>query len=233
MTHVFISYCREDIAYANELKQFLEDNNIETWMDNHLRGGENWKDIIDNSLDNSYAVVVIVTEASLNSPWVTYEWARAMGRNIAVFPVTPFEQKEERLNELSNSPLGTLQLTFGISNLSADAIERLKYDTDLTKYMVRDLFKSLHFVWLAYFELYVLQQHWDHLKNLLMSEVSHVIVRLHQKVSNLIESEISRWQITYHTLMSRRLRDASQNAIKLLELVKANALEPYFNVSYG
>ena len=59
MRHVFISYKREDISYAEDLAAKLKLAGIEIWWDEgDISGGDDWADELDKALRQSYAIVV-------------------------------------------------------------------------------------------------------------------------------------------------------------------------------
>jgi HEAT repeat protein len=58
------------------------------WIDDNLKLGGNWKIAIDTAIDGSEGVIVVVTPKSLDSQYVTYEWAYALGKGKLVIPVT-------------------------------------------------------------------------------------------------------------------------------------------------
>lgn len=87
MAHVFISYNRRDSAFAQELHDRLVAAGIPVWMDQLLHAGDDWRTEIDLAIREAFALVVIVTDAARQSPYVTYEWACAWGANVRVLPV--------------------------------------------------------------------------------------------------------------------------------------------------
>jgi hypothetical protein len=52
-----------------------------------LEAGVNWTGEIDQAIRQAAAVVVITTPKSAQSPYVTYEWAYALGADTRVIPV--------------------------------------------------------------------------------------------------------------------------------------------------
>jgi len=100
MSHVFISYAHTDQDFVQEhLIPWLNANGYDAWVDSEkLRAGENWIEEIDNAIKASYALIVVISPASMTSPYVTYEWAFALGCDIPVIPVkysVPHRQDHE------------------------------------------------------------------------------------------------------------------------------------------
>lgn len=85
MSHVFISYKREDADKRDSLVAALKTANIPYWYDKNIEYGEDWFNDINQNLERAYAVLVIVTEKSLDSHHVTYEWSWAVGHGLEVF----------------------------------------------------------------------------------------------------------------------------------------------------
>lgn len=97
MSHVFLSYSREDYFYAELARVKLEEAGISVWMDQgQLRPGSDWQHGIDQGISESFAVLLVLSANSANSPFVTYEWASAMGKGKPIIPL--------RLNECPVHP---------------------------------------------------------------------------------------------------------------------------------
>jgi hypothetical protein len=95
MSHVFISYARKDGRdFAVTLARFFSTRGLPYWRDEERIGpGAAWRTEIRNALDVAYALVVVVSPASVKSQYVdqevtTYENVCA-ARNVApaIFPV--------------------------------------------------------------------------------------------------------------------------------------------------
>lgn len=86
MARVFLSYAREDASVAKELAEAIGRAGHEVWWDRHIHGGSRFAAEIDSALRDSDAVVVLWTEASIQSAWVQDEAAegRDTGRLIPV-----------------------------------------------------------------------------------------------------------------------------------------------------
>lgn len=83
MTDVFISYKRDDEQRIARLVDALEKHGLSVWWDRGLPSGENWRDYIENALNDSGVVVVAWTEASVGpgGGFVRDEATRALGEN--------------------------------------------------------------------------------------------------------------------------------------------------------
>lgn len=109
MSHIFISYAHDDRKILDQVVSWFQDrknNEISLWYDNNIGGGTNWRDEIAQALDGAFAVIVIVTRASNESRYCTYEWAYAMGQGI---PIIPLSFEDLTITELL-PPLATRQI---------------------------------------------------------------------------------------------------------------------------
>ena len=76
---VFISYSSANIIFANIVRTKLKRNGINVWMDKKLLGGDNWRKEIEIALKESDIVLILLDTESVQSYYVTYEWAFALG----------------------------------------------------------------------------------------------------------------------------------------------------------
>jgi adenylate cyclase len=77
VSRIFLSYARDDVDAARQLAEGLAQAGHDVWWDSHLHGGSRFAKEIDRALKNAEAVVVIWSEASLDSAWVQDEAAEA------------------------------------------------------------------------------------------------------------------------------------------------------------
>lgn len=88
MPKTFMSYASEDAIFADLARLKLQGAGIDVWIDaGDLRAGEEWRNAIDEGIISSDVLVVVITPESCKSPYVTYEWAYALGCGIKVIPV--------------------------------------------------------------------------------------------------------------------------------------------------
>jgi hypothetical protein len=88
MPQAFISYASQDATFADLAKLKLKEAGINVWLDHgELRAGDEWRNAIDDGISSSETLIVIVSPSSCNSPYVTYEWAFAMGKGKKVIPL--------------------------------------------------------------------------------------------------------------------------------------------------
>lgn len=86
MSHVFISYKREDEARVGRLARALEAEGLEVWWDRGLPGGESWHANIEAKLADAGCVVVVWSEHSAGGEggYVREEARRGLNRNLLV-----------------------------------------------------------------------------------------------------------------------------------------------------
>ena len=84
MAQVFLSYAREDVARARELAEAIQRAGHEVWWDQHIHGGSRFAREIDAALKSADAIVVLWSEASVESAWVQDEAAEGRDRGRLV-----------------------------------------------------------------------------------------------------------------------------------------------------
>ena len=86
MAKVFLSYAREDEAAAKQLAEGIGNAGHEVWWDRHIQGGSRFSTEIDRELKSAQVVVVLWSQASVDSAWVQDEAAegRDSGRLVPV-----------------------------------------------------------------------------------------------------------------------------------------------------
>ncbi|HET7316702.1 MAG TPA: TIR domain-containing protein [Sphingomicrobium sp.] len=86
MSRVFLSYSREDVDAAKALAEAIANAGHDVWWDRHLHGGSRFATEIDRALKAAEAVVVLWSEASVDSAWVQDEAAegRDSGRLVPI-----------------------------------------------------------------------------------------------------------------------------------------------------
>jgi serine/threonine-protein kinase len=88
MSDVFVSYKAEDRARVRPLVEALEAEGLSVWWDAHIGGGDEWRDSIQQHLDESKCVIVVWSRRSIGPQghFVRDEATRAQRRH-AYLPV--------------------------------------------------------------------------------------------------------------------------------------------------
>ena len=86
--NVFVSYNSKNEDFAELVKMKLEKEGIEVWKDTiQIAAGSEWRNEIDQGLINCDVIIVLLNEIAVQSSYVTYEWAFALGRGKHVIPI--------------------------------------------------------------------------------------------------------------------------------------------------
>jgi hypothetical protein len=79
---LFVSYSRSDRAIARHIADDLAARGIRVWIDEEsLAVGKPWADQIRDVLKSVNAILILVSESSLESRWVQNEWSAALRSN--------------------------------------------------------------------------------------------------------------------------------------------------------
>jgi len=95
MADVFVSYASEDRARVRPIVDHLEAGGWSVWWDRSVEPGRAWTEAIEDQLRKATCIVVVWSEAALNSPWVRLEANKARERknlipmNIDGVPLPP------------------------------------------------------------------------------------------------------------------------------------------------
>jgi formylglycine-generating enzyme required for sulfatase activity len=88
MTKVFISYSREDVDFARQLADDLIRLGMDVWLDvQRIRSGENWANKIQEGLDTSETMLLIVSPESMASSNVADEWQYYHSEGKRIIPI--------------------------------------------------------------------------------------------------------------------------------------------------
>jgi len=85
--HIFISYSHADSHYARRLEKALNANGFQAWLDERINYGEEWPNAVRDALDQSDAVIVLMTPRAEKSLWVQNELTRALRKSKPLYPV--------------------------------------------------------------------------------------------------------------------------------------------------
>lgn len=88
---IFISYARKDSEYVHKLASELRRIGLDIWIDQDIEPGSNWDEAIENGLNDCDMMLLITTDASMSSEYVTHEWSYFMGGGKPVYPFIPQE----------------------------------------------------------------------------------------------------------------------------------------------
>src|SRR5207248_4128096 len=76
---VFLSYSSKDNTWVNRLKEALQNQGLQVWLDHdQIRPGDLFTGVLERGLEESKAVALIVSPESMVSGWVEEEYRRAL-----------------------------------------------------------------------------------------------------------------------------------------------------------
>ncbi|MGI9288400.1 MAG: toll/interleukin-1 receptor domain-containing protein [Pseudomonadales bacterium] len=84
MTHIFLSYSRQDIDKAKQLAEALEKSGLSVWWDRAISPGKTFDQVIETALEESSWAIVLWSARSIESNWVKAEAEEALRRNNLV-----------------------------------------------------------------------------------------------------------------------------------------------------
>ena len=77
---VFVSHSHADAELAARISEALQEMGLDVWdSDLNLLPGDNWAAEVARALEESDAMVVLLTPDAINSPWVRREMEYALG----------------------------------------------------------------------------------------------------------------------------------------------------------
>jgi hypothetical protein len=99
--HVFISYSRDDLSFANQLNAALDAYGFECFIDREgISGGEEWKRRLGNLISEADTVVFVLSPTSSRSEICAWEVEEAARLNKRILPVNsrPLEDTTDAFN---------------------------------------------------------------------------------------------------------------------------------------
>lgn len=101
MSHIFISYSRRDLNFAQEIVDALGERGLETWIDwKSIPKGEDWEQEIYRGIEGAEAFLFLISPDSVQSPMCNKEVLHAIQNNKRILPILIRDSKtEEFLDE--------------------------------------------------------------------------------------------------------------------------------------
>ena len=87
MSDIFISYSHRDLSFVKNVALHLQSKGLTVWYDQVMQGGELWYEEIVEQIRNCRAIILILSNASTNSEFVTFEIGIGVGLNKQIFPL--------------------------------------------------------------------------------------------------------------------------------------------------
>jgi len=124
---VFISHSSKDKKFVRTLKDCLNENSIDTWLDeDQLDLGDSLINKLENALNTSSHLVIVLSPASVESDWVKYELKKALSnqRTGLIQKIIPIKYRECNIpEELSDILYGDLSDEVVLPNTDSDRIK--------------------------------------------------------------------------------------------------------------
>ena len=88
MGHIFISYSKRDIVYAEKMINALRREGFNPWVDMEgLGAGTHWQTRLQKQIYTCDAYILIMSRNAFNSRWVPDELVTAKTKNKPIFPL--------------------------------------------------------------------------------------------------------------------------------------------------
>lgn len=94
MGNIYLSHAPEDAVSAEELRRVLLAQGYRPWVDRQPIAEALWHYEMEGAIQAADALILLVTAAAATSPFVTYEWALALGAGLPVFALIYEEAPE-------------------------------------------------------------------------------------------------------------------------------------------
>lgn len=88
MNYAFISYSSKNQSFADALKQLLSKNGISSWMaPGDIPAGSKYAQVINQAIKECACVILVLSDAAQNSPWVSKEIERSVHYRKTIIPI--------------------------------------------------------------------------------------------------------------------------------------------------
>ncbi len=87
MANAFISYSRADSSFVAEFVALLEGSGFKIWYDQHIRGGDDWWQLILHQIAEADVFIYLLSNDSLESEYCRSEFLEAIRLNKRVLPI--------------------------------------------------------------------------------------------------------------------------------------------------
>jgi hypothetical protein len=126
MSHIFISYSKDDIEFAKHLRSLLQDKGFAVWMDEtKLTPSQEWWPEIEKNIISCAAFIVIMSPSSQASKWVEREILVAEAKENPK-PIFPVLLAGKGWTRLANIQFQNMTAGESISQLNPDFVRALQ-----------------------------------------------------------------------------------------------------------
>ncbi len=128
---VFISHTRQGADLARKFASGLRKEGLDTWLaENEVLPGDNWAEKVSQALNDSQAMIALLTPDALESGWVLQEVGFALGSQSYRQRVIPVLVGSATQIPLESIPtvLRRFQIIRLVDNNVVDAIKKISHD---------------------------------------------------------------------------------------------------------
>jgi hypothetical protein len=96
MSHIFISYSRKDIDFAQKIVDALAAQKLDTWIDwKSIPKGEDWEQEIYRGVEGANVLLFLISPESVRSNMCKKEIAHAVKNGKRILPVVVRDAEHE------------------------------------------------------------------------------------------------------------------------------------------
>lgn len=155
MSHVFISYSRKDLNFAQKIVNALAANNLETWIDwKIIPKGEAWKMEIHRGIEAAEAFLFLISPDSVASEMCNKEIGDAVNNGKRILPkVLRDTNKREFLDEAAKKEISKRNWIFcrdgqdDFSKAIEEINKAIQTDNEWLRYHTKVLTKAHDWEW--------------------------------------------------------------------------------------
>ncbi len=148
---IFISYSRVDKAFAQRLADDLRNNGYQVWLDvQNIPHGANWDMEVQNGLDSSDTMIVMLTPTAAASQNVADEWSYFIDKGKRILPLmvqpceVPFRlSRRQRIDFIQGYDPGLAELIRALK----EPVARLYENAGDTTVSSIDVSWAAHYNW--------------------------------------------------------------------------------------
>ena len=102
MSHIFISYSRKDLDFAQQIVDALAANNLDTWIDwKSIPKGEDWEQEIYRGIEEADALLFLISPDSVASEMCNKEVVHAVENGKRILPVFIHTVEDRKVYEVT------------------------------------------------------------------------------------------------------------------------------------
>jgi hypothetical protein len=137
---IFISYSRRDSNFVDQLEADLKASNFHTWVDRRdVEICQSWKKVLQDAIDRCDMVLVVLSPASVTSPYVQmeYKYALGIGKHVILLEYQTCSDVPiglrgiQRVSFRTNTKRGMKNLLIALNRVEIEPPMKLKQTNDV------------------------------------------------------------------------------------------------------